>query len=204
MASAFTHAAAALALGTAFADDETPARFWALGAACAAVPDIDVVAFSLGIPYENVLGHRGLTHSLFFAAVLASLVVLIFFRGPAVRGRTARLWAYFFLATASHGVLDAMTNGGLGVAFFAPFDDRRFFFPFHPIQVSPVRPSRFFHARGLVRRRSRPERCSCAGGGPAEGSKLAASGSSRCSTEPSSAPHSPGARRFRRRFPAIR
>jgi inner membrane protein len=29
-----------------------------------------------------------------------------------------------FLATASHGVLDAMTNGGLGVAFFSPFDNR--------------------------------------------------------------------------------
>jgi len=35
------------------------------------------------------------------------------------------LFAYLFLATASHGVLDAMTNGGLGVAFFSPFDNRR-------------------------------------------------------------------------------
>jgi hypothetical protein len=31
----------------------------------------------------------------------------------------AWLWLYFFVAAASHGFLDAMTNGGPGVAFFA-------------------------------------------------------------------------------------
>jgi inner membrane protein len=39
---------------------------------------------------------------------------------------------------ASHGILDAMTDGGLGVAFFSPFDDTRCFFPFRPIKVSPI------------------------------------------------------------------
>jgi hypothetical protein len=34
------------------------------------------------------------------------------------------VWTYFFLAAASHGLLDAMTDGGLGVAFFAPFDEQ--------------------------------------------------------------------------------
>jgi len=150
MPSAFTHAAAALALGTAFAERETPVRFWVLGAVCAALPDLDVVAFKLGIPYEHVLGHRGLSHSLPIAAVLALLVVLVFFRGGAAREKRWRLWWFFFLATASHGVLDAFTNGGLGVAFFAPFDDRRFFFPAHPIQVSSVDPLRFFSQRGLA------------------------------------------------------
>jgi inner membrane protein len=41
-----------------------------------------------------------------------------------------------------------MTDGGLGVAFFAPFDDTRYFFPFRPIKVSPIGLS-FFSARGL-------------------------------------------------------
>jgi hypothetical protein len=31
------------------------------------------------------------------------------------------LWIYFFVATASHGLLDAMTDGGMGVAFFFAF-----------------------------------------------------------------------------------
>ena len=38
------------------------------------------------------------------------------------------IFAYLFLATASHGVLDAMTNGGLGIAFFSPINNRRFSF----------------------------------------------------------------------------
>ena len=58
------------------------------------------------------------------------------------------LFSYFFVVTASHGALDAMTNGGLGIAFFAPFDNTRYFFPFRPVKVSPIGLS-FFSARGL-------------------------------------------------------
>jgi inner membrane protein len=54
---------------------------------------------------------------------------------------------YFALVTASHGVLDAFTSGGPGVAFFAPFDDTRYFFPWRPIPVSPLA-SRFFSEWG--------------------------------------------------------
>jgi inner membrane protein len=57
-------------------------------------------------------------------------------------------WFYFFIATASHPVLDAMTSGGLGVAFFAPFENSRYFFPFRPIAVSPISVSGFFSNRG--------------------------------------------------------
>jgi inner membrane protein len=39
------------------------------------------------------------------------------------------------VATASHGILDAFTNGGLGVAFFAPFDKTRYFFPVTPMKL---------------------------------------------------------------------
>ena len=41
-----------------------------------------------------------------------------------------------------------MTNGGLGVAFFYPRTNTRYFFPFHPIKVSPIGVGRFFSARG--------------------------------------------------------
>jgi membrane-bound metal-dependent hydrolase YbcI (DUF457 family) len=95
---------------------------WGLGALCAVAPDLDaVVSFLFGIPYSHVLGHRGLSHSLLVAAVLATLVTAVARRNLAESPGTAKLWLFFFLATASHGLLDAMTNGGLGVAFFAPF-----------------------------------------------------------------------------------
>ena len=51
--------------------------------------------------------------------------------------------------TASHGMLDAMTDGGRGIAFFAPFDDTRYFLPFRPIKVSPIGIA-FLSTRGLT------------------------------------------------------
>lgn len=154
MASAFSHAIAALGIGACFYRPEVPKRVWALGALYAALPDADVVSFRLGIPYDHVLGHRGLSHALSFAAVLAAGTVGVAFpRGvPGLSAR--RLGGYLFLATASHGVLDALTNGGLGVAFFAPFDNRRYFLPVQPIEVSPIGVREFFSARGLAVLRS--------------------------------------------------
>ena len=148
MASAFTHAIAGLAIGTAFRPQERTARFWALGTLGAVLPDVDAIGFWLGVPYGSVLGHRGLTHSLVFAALFAS-VGLLAFKGVVVRKRRW-VWLYLFLATASHGVLDAMTSGGGGIAFFAPFVNHRYFFPWRPILVSPISITRFFTARGLA------------------------------------------------------
>ena len=49
---------------------------------------------------------------------------------------------------ASHGLLDALTNGGQGIALLAPFDERRFFLPFRPIEVAPLRIGDFLGAWG--------------------------------------------------------
>jgi inner membrane protein len=51
-------------------------------------------------------------------------------------------------------LLDAMTDGGLGVAFFSPFDNHRYFLPWTPIRVSPIGAARFWSARGLAVLRS--------------------------------------------------
>jgi len=145
--SVFSHAVAGMAIGTAFWRPGTPARYWALGAVVAALPDVDVAGFRLGIPYGAVLGHRGLTHSLAFAAALSALIVAALPSvGSVSRGR---LWLYLFLATASHGTLDALTNGGGGVAFFAPLHNARYFLPWTPIEVSPIGVRAFFSERGL-------------------------------------------------------
>ena len=83
-------------------------------------------------------GHRGFTHSIIFAALIATIAVGAAFRRALPSISRFSVWMYFFLATASHGLLDAMTDGGLGVAFFAPFDNRRYFLPWTPIRVSPI------------------------------------------------------------------
>jgi inner membrane protein len=149
MASAFTHAIAGLAIGTAFHRPHTRARFWVLGAVAATIPDLDGVGFWVGVPYNSVFGHRGFTHSFVFAAIVATVGVLAF-RDRAFDRDRRRIWLYLFLATASHGVLDAMTSGGGGVAFFAPVVNERYFFPWRPILVSPMNPRRFFSARGAA------------------------------------------------------
>jgi len=93
------------------------------------VPDVDVIGFRFGVHYGDFWGHRGFTHSLLFAFVLTSIVAIaaVFRQDVPVVSRWP-LTVYLFIASASHGVLDAMTDGGLGVAFFSPFDNRRYFF----------------------------------------------------------------------------
>jgi len=154
MASAFSHAVAALSIGTRFYRPEIPKRIWLAGVVCSVIPDLDVIGFRFGIRYGDFWGHRGFTHSLVFAALLAAMVTVVMFRrGVSGIGRLGLL-AYLFLATASHGLLDAMTNGGLGVAFFSPFDSTRYFLPWRPILVSPIAITRFFSPRGYAILRS--------------------------------------------------
>ena len=42
-----------------------------------------------------------------------------------------------------------MTSGGYGIAFFSPFNDTRYFFPWRTIKVSPLGIANFFTERGL-------------------------------------------------------
>jgi inner membrane protein len=145
----FSHAIAAVALGKIYAGGKRPARFWLLSIFCAVVPDADVIGFSFGLR-GSMFGHRGFSHSLLFALLLALLVVWLAFRQT--RAFSKGWWTlllYFFVVTASHGLLDALTDGGSGVAFFAPFDATRYFFPWRPIEVSPISLDRFFSPRGM-------------------------------------------------------
>lgn len=150
MPTVFSHAIAGAAIGAVMVAGPFRARIWGLGVVCALVPDLDVVSFRFGLPYDHVLGHRGLSHSLFFAAGLAALMTALVLRKWPASASGPRLWAFFFLATASHGLLDAMTNGGLGIAFFAPFSDARYFLPWQPVAVSPLSIRSFFSRRGQV------------------------------------------------------
>ena len=121
--------------------------------ALSVLPDVDVIAFRLGIPYSNPYGHRGMTHSLLFAVAVGLLVALGLARRrrPVLGLRRRSVLADALLATvvvASHGVLDAMTTGGLGIEFFWPVDTHRYFLPWQFIPVAPIG-ARMLSARGL-------------------------------------------------------
>ncbi len=149
MPSAFSHAIAGVALGKISFIKKTGVKFWLLAMVCAAIPDADAIGYNLGVPYESMWGHRGITHSFFFAALLSFVVLLIFYRAEKKFSRQwLMLFLLFFIVTASHPILDAMTSGGKGVAFSAPFDNTRYFFDFRPIRVSPISIAKFFTYRG--------------------------------------------------------
>lgn len=146
MPTVITHAAVGLGLTEVFVGQTQPPLFWLLSAGLATAPDLDVLSFSLGIPYDAFLGHRGFCHSLCCAlsvGLVTALVTSSVFELP-----WWQLSGYFFFVIASHGILDGFTNGGLGIAYFSPFNLRRCFFPWRPIQVSPLGRA-FFSRWGL-------------------------------------------------------
>lgn len=150
MASLFGHAFISIALGKSFSRKNRTWKLILIAIVCAIIPDADVLGFQFGIPYGSFWGHRGFTHSLFFALLFGVLVTFIFYRKQVFTKKGIILMLFFFLCTASHSILDAMTNGGYGVAFFAPFNDTRYFFPWRPIKVSPIGILRFFTERGVL------------------------------------------------------
>jgi inner membrane protein len=139
----------AVGLGAARAQPAPPrlsAPAWGLLlVALAYLPDADVLAFRFGIPYRAPWGHRGAVHSLGFAALCGVLLALLaaWARLPPLRlGLTA------FAVVASQGLLDTLTDGGLGIALLWPFSNQRFFAPLRPIPVAPIGAG-MFSSRGL-------------------------------------------------------
>ncbi|HLM75265.1 MAG TPA: metal-dependent hydrolase [Polyangiaceae bacterium] len=123
---------------------ELPAAMVAFSA-LSLLPDADVIAFWLRIPYSAPFGHRGASHS-FVAAAAAGLLA----------GLAARPLGFGFLraalfsaaVVASHGILDTLTDGGLGIALLWPFSNERFFAPWRPIPVAPIGMA-FFSSWGM-------------------------------------------------------
>jgi len=146
LATPISHLAVPLALIVALGPDMVPPKLMALALACAVLPDIDAVGLWLGMPYAHPLGHRGLTHSLPFGVALAGAGSLLV---PELGAEPSIAFLVLFVSAASHGLLDALTNGGLGIAFFSPFLHRRYFLPWRVIEVSPLRLFALLSRRGL-------------------------------------------------------
>ena len=110
------------------------------------LPDSDVIGFALGVSYGDPWGHRGATHSLAAAVVggVATGLAARVARRPAIRTAIVAT-----LVLASHGLLDSLTDGGLGAALLWPFSLTRYFAPWQPIPVAPIGLD-FFSTYGLT------------------------------------------------------
>ena len=122
-----THIALGAVVGEAIAGKSLGRRAMYFGALAQSLPDIDVVASLFLSPADNVLAHRGLTHSFLFG-ILATVVL-------AFAGRQTHkplkipihLWLIFFgTEILLHLVIDSCNAYGVG--WFEPFSDRRFSF----------------------------------------------------------------------------
>lgn len=135
-----------LAIGAALGSKLVSPRLLLAGVLASCIADADVIAFSFGIPYASEFGHRGFTHSLGFALCLGAGAA-----GAADYLRSGRRAAFGFvsLSAVSHPLLDAITNGGLGVAIAWPLSDARWFAPWQPLEVSPIGLRGFLSGRGI-------------------------------------------------------
>lgn len=152
MPTILSHVAVPLALGIGLGRELVPRRVLLAGVVLSMLPDLDVLAFGLGIPYADALGHRGFSHALLSAALVAALAAGML--ASLGRSRFAGSWLFLFIAMASHGLLDTLTTGGQGIALLWPWSEQRFFAPWQVIRVSPLSMQRFMHGRGMMVLRS--------------------------------------------------
>ncbi|TNF80275.1 MAG: metal-dependent hydrolase [Gammaproteobacteria bacterium] len=109
------------------------------GALAGALPDVDVLFSLNGDFVDQLVSHRGITHSLFFAPVIGpALGWLIWYREKMRREdpgpRHIWMWA-ITLALLSHPLLDLLTP--YGTQLMLPFSDARFAVNAMPI-IDPV------------------------------------------------------------------
>lgn len=143
------HVAIGLAAGRLFAARAgAPAPSWrsaVFWSALSLLPDLDVIGFAARIPYGAPFGHRGASHALLVAAAIGAVAALL---APKARWPALRTGVFVATVVGSHGVLDAMTDGGKGIALAWPFSSARMFLPWRPIPVAPVGVG-LLSARGL-------------------------------------------------------
>ncbi len=150
MASIFAHGFLAFSLGNSLEKEMITSKVLWTGIFLSIIPDMDVIAFAFGIPYESIWGHRGVSHSILFALITSTLISMYFIKSLKHSGSSSGIFIFLFLSMVSHGFLDAMTTGGLGVGFFIPFDTDRYFFNYRPILVSPIGIDSFLSSWGLA------------------------------------------------------
>ena len=152
MPTIISHSVIAVSSACGFSPGKKSLKFWILSIACSILPDADVIGYRwLYISSYEFFGHRGFFHSPFFAALISVLIVCIFYRKELMDSKQwLKYFLYFFILAASHGILDAFTNGGNGIALLSPITNERYFSPWTPIEVSPLSIRAFLSQRGLT------------------------------------------------------
>ncbi len=143
----FSQAALGAVVGQAAGHRRLGYRAAAIGAVAGALPDIDVLFAVGGDYFDQLVSHRGITHSLFFAPVVGPPLAFLVWHFESRRERAASAppptsrsslgaWTLVVtLALLSHPLLDYLTP--YGTQLLLPFTDARFAVNAMPI-IDPV------------------------------------------------------------------
>lgn len=119
-----THILVGGMVGEVFAGRKMGLRAMAAGAAFNSYPDIDFVASFFLDTVDDIIAHRGLTHSIFFGLLSTPVLAYIFYRYFRRTGMSYKRWLWFIGAEIMlHLFLDAFNAYGTG--WFEPFYSAR-------------------------------------------------------------------------------
>jgi inner membrane protein len=119
-----THIVLGACVGELLAGKKMGRKAMLWGAASQSLPDIDFVAGLWSSPAEDLLAHRGFTHSFLFILLLTPLLSLLAKRWSRSSLVTLTNWFIFFGAQmAIHVLIDVMNAYGTG--WFEPFSHAR-------------------------------------------------------------------------------
>ena len=119
-----THIAIGACLGEVFAGKKLGKKALLWGALAQSIPDIDFLATIWTSTSENLLAHRGFTHSFLFALIITPLLALAAEKWHRPHNIAFRKWMLFFGAQVLvHLLIDGMNVYGAG--WFEPFSHHR-------------------------------------------------------------------------------
>ena len=122
-----THIAVGACIGEAFFEKGFGKRVMIWGILAQSIPDIDFVASFWMDTADNLLAHRGFTHSILFAVLCTPLFALAADKIHLPRQQHFARWLFFFATEIFvHLLLDTFNNYGVGL--LEPFNHQRFSF----------------------------------------------------------------------------
>lgn len=122
-----THIALGAAVGEIMLGKKLGKRAMIIGAAANTFPDIDFLASLWLTPADNVLAHRGFTHSILCIVLLTLLFCWVAIRWDKQQRVSQKGWfSFFIIQLGLHLFVDAFNAYGVG--WFIPFDDIRISF----------------------------------------------------------------------------
>lgn len=119
-----THLVLGAAIGEAVLGKKIGRAAMLWGAIADTIPDLDVLASPCFTNAQQLMVHRGITHSFLFAVVMAPFLGWLLSKWYKKTGVSWKSWAWlFFLGLFSHILIDSFTS--YGTAWFEPFNSYR-------------------------------------------------------------------------------